>query len=111
MQYGLQGYTVDLPEDHDAHMRLGLAACAAIDAVHGRNYCARTGPIFTVISPATGCCTDYMYGEAKIVQSLATELRSGPRTDPSEILENGEELLAGVLVMAEELIATYRGDN
>lgn len=35
-----------------------------------------------------------MYGEARIVQSLATELRSGPSSDPSQIVENGEEMLA-----------------
>eukprot|EP01043_Picozoa_sp_COSAG02_P012193 COSAG02_NODE_468_length_21758_cov_41.206796_3_plen_116_part_00 len=52
------------------------------------------GPIFTVISPATGCCTDFMYGAAGIVQSLATELRSGPSSDPSQIVENSEEMLA-----------------
>ena len=89
-------------------MELGLAACEAIDAVHGRNYCGRTGPIFTVISPATGCCTDFLYGEAQIMQSLATELRSGPSSDPTQIVENGEEMLAGVLVMAENLIAAQK---
>lgn len=100
---------VDLPPDYDAHMDLGMAACAAIDAVHGRHYCGRTGPIFTVISPATGCCTDWMYasGGANITQSLATELRSGPRTDPAEILENGEEMMAGVFVMAEKLLLSH----
>ena len=28
------------------------------------------------------------------MQSLATELRSGPSSDPSQIVENGEEMLA-----------------
>jgi|EP01046_Picozoa_sp_COSAG06_P004402 hypothetical protein len=101
------GYTIDLPPDYDAHMELGLEACAAMDAVHGRNYCARTGPIFTVISPATGCCTDFMYGEAEIMQSLATELRSSANSDPTQIIENGEEMLAGAIVMAENLAAAH----
>eukprot|EP01051_Picozoa_sp_SAG22_P017261 SAG22_NODE_2621_length_2366_cov_3.295986_1_plen_491_part_00 len=103
------GWTVDLPDDYDAHIALGEAACAAIDEVHGRNYCARTGPIFTVISPATGCCTDFMYGGAGIVQSLATEMRSGLGSGASDgILENGQEMFAGVLVMAETLVADHR---
>lgn len=76
------GYTVDLPPDYDEHMELGLAACAAIDDVHGRNVCGRTGPIFTVISPATGCCTDFLYGDLGVKQALASELRSGLDANP-----------------------------
>ena len=50
---------VELPPDYDEHMELGLAACEAIDEVHGRNYCARTGPIFTV--PNQAKLTFYVY--------------------------------------------------
>ena len=101
---------VELPPDYDEHMELGLAACEAIDEVHGRNYCARTGPIFTVISPATGCCTDFMYGEGRIKQSLATELRSalGSGENPA-ILDNCEEMQAGLVVMGERLVAARNG--
>ena len=96
------GYTSDLPDDFDVQNGVGKAATEAIAKVHGTKF--DHGNIADIIYPASGSSADWTYGECGILYSYGVELRDtgkyGFVLPEDQILESGEETLAGVKVLA-----------
>jgi hypothetical protein len=87
------GATDELPSAHEDIDSLGRIGCEATDAVHGRNYCSRQGPIYTTIYPASGSSVDYMYAVNNVTYSYGTEMRSSNGNGPADpVLPASEEM-------------------
>jgi hypothetical protein len=99
------GATDELPVAHEDIDSLGRVGCLATDAVHGRNYCSRQGPIYTTIYPASGSSVDYMYAVNNVTYSYGTEMRSSNGNGPADpVLPASEEMWAGMAAMALDLL-------
>ncbi len=97
------GYTSTLCPDEASFARVGRAAQAAIEAVHGLTYTA--GPVNTTIYPASGGVCDWAYGSAGQL-SYCTEVRDtgtyGFVMPASEIVPTAQENFAAAMTIMEE---------
>jgi len=95
------GWTAAKPKDNDKQRAAGLEAVAAIKKTHGLTY--REGSIYTIIYPASGSSADWAYDFANVTYPYGVELRDtgtyGFILPASQIVPNGEEILAAVKAM------------
>jgi len=95
------GWTAAKPADYNVQQSNGLNVTKAIQAVHGQVY--GYGPAYTTIYPASGVPSDWIYDQLKVKLSQAVELRGNSfQPPPSIIVPTGEEILAGVLKLADD---------
>jgi len=101
------GWTDALPADYTKQNGLSASVTKAITAVHGTKF--EYGPISTTIYPASGSSADYTYGVCGIKYSYGVELRDTGRygflLPADQIVPSGEEILAGVVAMANYIKA------
>mmetsp|Transcript_12760 Transcript_12760/g.25998 ORF Transcript_12760/g.25998 Transcript_12760/m.25998 type:complete len:109 (-) Transcript_12760:38-364(-) len=101
------GYTDELPDDYDTQNAVSKAVTDAIAKVHGTKF--EYGAISSTIYPASGSSADWTYGECGILYSFGAELRDtgkyGFILPEDQILDSGEETLAGVKVLAQAVKA------
>jgi len=99
------GYTTALPRDYTRMLQLMTPIVNSIASIHGRRY--REGNIASTIYVASGSSVDYTYGELGVVYSWAVELRDtgqyGFILPANQIRPQGEEFMAGVMVMANAI--------
>jgi len=94
------GYTARLPADYTAQQNNAKSVTTAIHAVNGQTY--TYGPVYTTIYPASGGTIDWTYDSLKITLSQACELRGNSfQPSPSLIVPIGQEILAGILKLAD----------
>jgi len=107
------GYTYTLPNDYSKMKALMTPICNAIADTHGKRY--RDGNIANTIYIASGSSVDYTYGTLGIAYSFAVELRDtgqyGFALPPNQIRPQGEEFMAGVIVMANAIKAEYYNEQ
>jgi murein tripeptide amidase MpaA len=107
------GYTTALPADYSRMKGLMTPICNAIRETNGRRYV--DGNIASTIYIASGSSVDYTYGQLGIVYSFAVELRDtgqyGFILPPAQIRPQGEEFMAGVIVMANAIKAEYYNEQ
>lgn len=76
-----------------------------------------TGECAKIMYPCSGVAHDWAYGKAKILHSLAVEVRPGEQSSagfllPSrEILPVGKELLAGVLALSSSAVPAFKYES
>jgi len=103
------GYTSAFPPDYQRMMTMINPVVSAIQAEHGRRYTA--GSIGSILYIASGNAVDYGYGDLKILHSYTIELRDtgqfGFVLPPNQIRGQGEEFMAGVMVMATRIADEY----
>jgi len=103
------GYTAQFPPHYQQMMALINPIVSAIQAKHGRRYTA--GSIGSILYIASGSAVDYGYGALNIIHSYTIELRDtgqyGFILPPNQIIPQGEEFLAGVIVMGEAIHTEY----
>lgn len=103
------GYTNVLATDNALFLDLNAAIKSGIAAVNGLQYTA--GPTFTTIYPAAGVSQDWAYGTRGIL-SFGVELRDTGQTGfllpPDQIIPNAEEMLGGLLALADRLDAAVQ---
>jgi len=98
------GYTANRPKDYNIQESTAKSITTAIFQVHGQQY--GYGPAYTTIYPASGIPSDWTYDSLGVVFSQAVELRGNSfQPPPTLIVPNGEEILAGVLVLADAILA------
>lgn len=103
------GYTYSLPPaaDYNKQVNLGKAVVAAIKGVHGTVF--QSGPIASTIYQASGVMSDHIYGAYGVVYSYSAELRDtgkyGFLLPADQIVPSGEEIFAGIQVMASTILA------
>jgi len=99
------GYSTTLPPHYDKVNQLMGPIVDAIRKVHNTRY--QKGSIANTIYVASGSSADYTYSIG-IDYSFGVELRDtgshGFILPPSLIIPQGEEIIAGVLVMANAII-------
>jgi len=97
------GYTKNLPTDYNLQEATAKKITDSIRTVHGQQY--RYGPAYTTIYPAAGIPSDWTYDDLKTVLSQAVELRGNSfQPPPNLIIPVGEEILAGVLELADAVL-------
>lgn len=98
------GYTNVPATDNALFLDLNAAIKSGIAAVNGLQYTA--GPTFTTIYPAAGVSQDWAYGVGGIL-AFGIELRdtgqNGFVLPPAQIIPNAEEMLGGLLALADRL--------
>jgi len=103
------GYSASFPPDYSRMLGLMNPIVSAIESVYGRRY--RPGSIGSILYIASGSAVDYAYGQLKIVHSYTIELRDtgqyGFILPPAQIRPQGEEFMAGVMVMANAIKSEY----
>jgi len=105
------GYTTAFPPtaDYNAQTALGKAFVGAIKNTHGMIY--DEGPVATTIYMASGILNDFTYDNLKVVYSFTCELRDtgayGFLLPTNQIRPTGEEIFAGMLVMAQTVLKQY----
>jgi len=103
------GYSSTFPPDYQEMMRTVNPIVAAIRGVYGRIY--TPGSIGGILYIASGNAVDYGYGELGILHSYTIELRDtgqfGFVLPANQIRPQGDEFMAGVIVMAEHIIAEW----
>jgi len=99
------GWSSSFPPDYSRMMQLMQPIVAEIRSIHGRIY--TPGSIGSILYIASGNAVDYAYGELKILHSYTIELRDtgqyGFILPPNQIRPQGEEFMAGVIVMADAI--------
>jgi carboxypeptidase A2 len=99
------GWSSSFPPDYSKMMALMQPIAAEIQKIHGRRYTA--GSIGGILYIASGNAVDYAYGELKIIHSYTIELRDtgqyGFVLPANQIRPQGEEFMAGVMVMANAI--------
>ncbi|KAL1920554.1 uncharacterized protein VTP21DRAFT_931 [Calcarisporiella thermophila] len=95
-----------VPPNNSKLTEAAKAGVNALKKVHGTSY--KMGPVCTTIYPASGSAVDWAYEVADIPYSYSIELRDtghyGFLAPPEEIVPTGEETLAGIEAMLEEII-------
>jgi murein tripeptide amidase MpaA len=100
------GYTARLPADYNAQQANAKNVTAVIHSVNNATYAY--GPIYTTIYPASGGTVDWTYDSLKIVLSQACELRGNSfQPSPTLIVPVGQEILAGVIQLADNAAKLY----
>jgi len=100
------GYTATHPKDYTVQEANGKNVTTAIKAVHGQTYAY--GPAYTTIYPASGVPSDWTYDTLGVVLSQAVELRGNSfQPSPTLIQPIGEEIMAGVLKLADDVLANF----
>eukprot|EP01012_Entosiphon_sulcatum_P016668 TRINITY_DN2158_c0_g4_i1.p1 TRINITY_DN2158_c0_g4~~TRINITY_DN2158_c0_g4_i1.p1 ORF type:complete len:416 (+),score=120.95 TRINITY_DN2158_c0_g4_i1:94-1341(+) len=101
------GWTTSLPSDYSYINGVAAKAVAALKAVHGTAF--DHGSISNIIYCASGSSADWTYGNLSITLSYGVELRDkgqyGFLLPATQIIPSGEETLAAVKVVAEEVLA------
>ena len=105
-----QGWSTDAAPDAAAHDAAAAAAVGALRSAHGVPYVALSA---AAMYRTTGTAQDWAYAQG-IVQSITIEGRPaadasgeaqyGFLAPPSEIVPHGEEVLEGLLALAEHLM-------
>jgi len=104
------GYTATRPKDYNAQESMAKSATDAIAAVHGQKY--GYGPAYTTIYPASGIPSDWTYDSLGVIYSQAIELRGNSfQPPPNIIVPCGEEILAGILVLADAVLAQAQAEQ
>jgi hypothetical protein len=105
LPYAYAGHTY--PPDFDDMLKLAKEGEKALEAVHGESY--EVGNIADMLYPAAGSSIDYSKGVNGIKYSYAFETRPkspvpGFDLPAKEIIPTGEELFAGIKVVAQKVI-------
>jgi len=99
------GYTTSLPPHYDKINNVMGPIVDAIRSVHGVRY--QKGSIANTIYVASGSSADYTYSVG-VDYSFGVELRDtgshGFILPPAQIIPQGEEIIAGVLVLARAIL-------
>jgi len=99
------GYTTSLPPHYDKINNVMGPIVDAIRSVHGVRY--QKGSIANTIYVASGSSADYTYSVG-VDYSFGVELRDtgshGFILPPNQIIPQGEEIIAGVLVLAKAIL-------
>ncbi|KND86726.1 Metallocarboxypeptidase A-like protein [Tolypocladium ophioglossoides CBS 100239] len=107
------GYTCDaVPANNDDYQRLAGGAVDAIRAVHGTSF--QYGPICSTIYQAAGSSIDYVNDVVSGDYGFAAELRDTGRygfvLPPDQIVPSGEEALAGVKYLLQNMKSQIESD-
>jgi carboxypeptidase A1 len=93
------------PKEKEKLDRAAKAATTALKVLYGTTFAY--GPICEIIYKASGSSVDWAYANAKVVYSMAVELRDkgnhGFLLPPEEIIPSGEETFHGLLAMIKSI--------
>lgn len=96
------GYTEALPADNTHLRNIGNQAAAALTAVYNTRY--EVGNIANIIYIASGSSADFVYGQLRVKNSYAFELRDlgryGFLLPPDQIIPSGIETFEALKVIA-----------
>jgi len=98
------------PTDYDEMLKLAQEGEKALEAVHGEQY--EVGNIADMLYAASGSSVDYSKGVSMIKYSYAFETRpkgggeGGFDLPDTQIIPTGEELFAGIKVVAQKVISS-----
>jgi len=97
------GYTAQaVPPNYNDQLAMSEEFVTAVRRVHGKTYVI--GSTAIVLYVASGCSTDWVYAVGNVDYSLTIELREGTSNifilPPEQIIPQGQEVIAGVVVMA-----------
>jgi murein tripeptide amidase MpaA len=100
------GYTYDRPANYDELMRVGNAAAAALQAVHGTVF--EVGSASEILYLSSGTSRDWAYGVPGFEFVYTLELRDtgnyGFLLPPEQILPSGEETWAALTAMYDAIM-------
>jgi len=100
------GYTRNLPPANADQQALAEDFVVAVYRVHGKSYVF--GNIMNVLYQASGNSVDWAYVVGNVYYSFTIELREGPTNvfilPPEQIIPQGQEVMAGVLAMANYML-------
>ncbi|XP_021341782.1 carboxypeptidase B-like [Mizuhopecten yessoensis] len=97
------GYTTELPKDFKELDAGAVAACNALEAVHGTKY--DHGSVANILDVSSGSSADWTYGAVGVKYSYGVELRDkgqyGFLLPADQILPSGQETLQAIIALTK----------